>query len=461
MQILLLGAGTVTSRLNLLLAEHGHRVAAQMAAFTPEHLDLFDFQGVVVVSPESSVSTESLVQAAERGKVLFVIAGTGDGLAAWANGVGVPAFAYPSSDIENDRLLAEIRRAEAGNLAADEQYRRTVLGSDLAVRLGSGMAIRKIAVTSPKGGTGKTTVAVNLAVAFALSGVTTYLVDADANAGAIQYHLRLERAHTTMIGLLRRELAKPNLNTTMGEIASGAAYLESFTPLDNLATLRVLPGLVMDELSDESLQDEERITAVLGGLYEAGVSSGGVVIMDVGINPAHVVHRAALRLAEGIAIVIKPEIPDLAETRRWIARMLGSLSGIAGRQAAYEFIGSRVKLCYNQVLGKDFKAAHRTLQAALYEDEIELNLVPNGVIPMVEAYLATHGVNSDRREDILVWRYKREKLEELEAYTEALLSFAAHFVPAVREGASRVGLLANPNGRSGRSPFRWLRKLFP
>jgi len=58
MQILLLGAGAVTSRLNLLLAEHGHSIAAQMAAFTPQHLDLFDFQGIVVVSPESSVSKE-------------------------------------------------------------------------------------------------------------------------------------------------------------------------------------------------------------------------------------------------------------------------------------------------------------------------------------------------------------------------------------------------------------------
>ena len=461
MQILLLGAGTVTSRLNLLLAEHSHSVAAQMAAFTPEHLDLFDFQGVVVIAPEASVSTESLVQAAERGKVLFVIAGTGDGLAAWANGVGVPAFAYPISDVECDELLTQIRRAEAGNLAADEQYRRVVLGSDLAARLGSGMAIRKIAVTSPKGGTGKTTVAVNLAVAFALSGITTYLVDADANAGAIQYHLRLERAHTTMIGLLRRALAKANSNTTMGEIASGATYLDAFAPLDNLATLRVLPGLVMDDLSDKSLQDEERITAVLGGLYEAGVSSGGVVIMDVGINPAHVVHRAALRLAEGIAIVIKPEIPDLAETRRWIARILGSLSSLTGRQAAYEFVGSRVQLCYNQVLGKDFKAAHRTLQAALYEDEIDLRLTPNGVIPMVEGHLAAHGVNSDRRDDILVWRYKHERLEELEAYTEALINFATHFVPAVREGASRAGLLPNHQGRFRSDIFRWLRKLLP
>ena len=284
MQILLLGAGTVTSRLNLTLAEHGHSVAAQMATFTPLHLELFDFQGVVVVSPEASISTESLVKAAERGKVLFVVAGGNDGLAAWANGVGVPAFAYPISDVEIDQMLAEIRRAEAGNLAVDDQYRRAVLGSDLAAQMQSGMAIRKIVVTSPKGGTGKTTVAVNLAVAFALSGITTYLVDADANAGAIQYHLRLDRAHTTMIGLLRREVAKSfdpvlpvalhpedqeggYLNTTMGEIASGAAYLEAFTPLDNLATLRVLPGLVMDDLSDKALQDEERITAVLKGLY--------------------------------------------------------------------------------------------------------------------------------------------------------------------------------------------------
>jgi MinD-like ATPase involved in chromosome partitioning or flagellar assembly len=328
--------------------------------------------------------------------------------------------------------------------------------------LQSGMAIRKIVVTSPKGGTGKTTLAVNLAVALALSGITTYLVDADANAGAIQYHLRLDRAQTTMIGLLRRELARSYsaprgraINTAMEEIAAGAAYLEAFTPLDNLATLRVLPGLVMDDLSDEALQDEERIMSVLKGLYESGVSSGGVVILDVGINPAHVVHRAALRLAEGIAIVIRPEIPDLAETRRWIAKMLGSLAGVVGREAAYEFVGSRVKLCYNQVLGKDFKAAHRTLLAALQEDDIELGLIPNGVIPLVDPYFASHGINSDRRDDILVWRYKKEKPEELRPYTESLLGFAAHFVPIVQEGAARAGLITHHNGKP--KPSLWAR----
>ncbi|MBI5295080.1 MAG: AAA family ATPase [Chloroflexi bacterium] len=451
MQVLLLGAGTVTSRLNLQLAEQGHAVVAQIAAFTQQHLDLFDFRAVVVVSPEASTSPESLVQAAERGKLIFVIAGVGDGMSAWANGVGVPALAYPPSEMDVNKLFEEMRRAEAGNLAADEQYRRAVLGSDLSARLQSGMAVRKIAITSPKGGTGKTTVAVNLAVALALSGITTYLVDADGNAGALQYHLRMERVNTTMIGLLRREVAKAGRGV-MSDVASGAAYLNAFTALENLPTLRVLPGLITDDLGDEVLQQEDKVSEVIQGLYEAGVAAGGVVIMDVGINPAHVVHRAALKAAEGIAIVIKPEIPDLAETRRWIARMIRSLAHVVGRNSAHEFIGSRVKLCYNQVVGDGFKSAHKLLQQALSEEQIELALIPNGILPIVDPRLAAQAVNSDRREDILVWRYKKEKLEELGPFADALLGFAAHFVPAVREGSARIGLL--PNARKKRGWFR-------
>lgn len=303
MQILLLGAGTVTSRLNLTLCEHDHVVTAQLAAFTPQHLDLFEFQAMVVVSPEASVTPEGLVRAAERGKLLFIVAGASDGLAAWANATALPAFAYPPSEKEVGDLLLALRRAEAGGLAADEQYRRTVLGSDLAARIGSNLAVRKIVVTSPKGGTGKTTIAVNLAVALALCGVTTYLVDADANAGTLQYHLRLEKVNSSLINLLRSELDRPQ--GVLSEVASGATYLQAFTQLPDLPTLRVLPGLVTDDLSDQALDDEARVTEVLKGLYEAGVATGGVVIVDVGNNPAHTVHRAAMRIAEGIAMVIR------------------------------------------------------------------------------------------------------------------------------------------------------------
>jgi MinD-like ATPase involved in chromosome partitioning or flagellar assembly len=453
MQILLLGAGGVTSRLNLTLCEHDHVVTAQLATFIPQHLDLFDFQAMVVVSPEAAVTPEGLVRAAERGKLLFIVAGASDGLAAWANATNLPAFAYPPSEVETGDLLLALRRAEAGGLAADEQYRRAVLGSDLAARIGSNLAIRKIAVTSPKGGTGKTTIAVNLAVALALSGVTTYLVDADANAGALSYHLRLERVNSSLINLLRQELNRPR--EILAEVASGATYLQAFTPLPDLPTLRVLPGLVTDDLSDQALDDEERVTEVLKGLCEAGVATGGVVVVDVGNNPAHTVHRAALRIAEGIAIVIRPEIPDLAETRRWITRMIRALSGVAGNGAAVEFVGSRVKVCYNMVLGNDFKTAHHLLSQALREDKVELALTPGGVIPYVDHHLAAQAVNSERRGDILVWRYRRERLEELSPFTEALLSFAAHFVPAVTEGAQRIGLLnSNHHGKRRLFAFR-------
>ena len=83
------------------------------------------------------------------------------------------------------------------------------------------------------------------------------------------------------------------------------------------------------------------------------------------------------------------------------------------------------------------------------EDKIDLTLIPNGILPIVEPRIAAQAVNSDRRDDILVWRYKKEKLEELAPFVDSLLGFAAHFVPAVREGASRIGLLPNPTKKRG------------
>src|SRR5690606_33375309 len=100
MQVLLLGTGTITSRLNLQLAQQGHAVVAQVASFTPQHMDLFDFRAIIVVSPECSVSPESLLKVAEGGKFIFVIAGTSDSLSSWASGVGLPSFAYPPSELD-------------------------------------------------------------------------------------------------------------------------------------------------------------------------------------------------------------------------------------------------------------------------------------------------------------------------------------------------------------------------
>ena len=77
--------------------------------------------------------------------------------------------------------------------------------------------------------------------------------------------------------------------------------------------------------------------------------------------------------------------------------MINSLASVVGKGSAHEFVGSRVKLCYNQVVGDGFKAAHKMLQQALSEDKIELALIPNGIIPIVDPRLAAQAVNSDRR----------------------------------------------------------------
>ena len=309
MEILLIGSGAAASQVQLRCRAFGHSVVGLLSTATPQLLEFFDYRALVVISPEASVSPETLRVAAGLGKLVFLIAGESDALAAWATASSVPSFAYPPSGLDIDKLLGEIRRAENDSGAAGNQFRRSLLGSDGSARLQAGMAIRKIAVTSPKGGTGKTTTAVNLAVALALSGVSVYLVDADANAGALQYHLRMHSARGTLLGLLRRELALNEAPAALDELAKGARFLDAFTTMEKLPTLNILPGIVSGDVSAEALQDEDAIHAVISGLFETAIAANGVVIMDVGINPAHPLHRAALRAAEGIAIVIKPYSP--------------------------------------------------------------------------------------------------------------------------------------------------------
>ncbi len=457
MEVLLIGAGSVTSKLNITLVQHGFSISAQLPNLTPNMLNGFDAKTIVVVAPECSIAIDTLVYAAERGRYIVVVGGGSDPVTAWANSVNVPLFAYPPTDVDVSNMISELRRVESGTIATDEQYRRAVLGSDMVARLQSGMAIRKIAVTSPKGGTGKTTIAVNLAVAMALCGVSTYLVDADANAGAMLFHLRLNGYNTeSLIRLLKREVASAG-NQTLAGIASSAAYLSSFTQIDELPSLRVLPGLTTDNLADPVFSEEkgiQRINEVVKGLYNIGPASNGVTIMDVGINPAHPLHSAALREAESMVIVIKPEVPDLAETLRWIKNVISGLSDLYGSAAAREFVGTRIRICYNQVVGDSFKGSHKMLQDALKADGIDFEIVPNGIIPMVDPLIAMNAVNSERREDILIWRAKREHPEELTAFAESLISFAAHFVPSITEAAARVGIIRlKDSGRKRRSWF--------
>lgn len=457
MNIMLVGAGPVTAGFVQKLMDQGHTIAAMLGQLTPNQLEIHNYGGVVVVSPETTTSTETLTKAAELGKLIYVIAGASDSISGWAATTRVPTYAYPPSQTDTDNLLTELRRGDAGTVRADDQYRRVVLGGDVAARITSNMVARKIAVTSPKGGVGKTTIAVNLAVLYALSGYSTFLVDADGNGGTMSYLTKLDGAinkyRSSVINLLRRNAPTPAMGQNV-MVAAGGAYFDAFTPISSLPTLKVLPGLIeVNDLADPSMGNEHKVNEVISGLYDAGVSSNGIVIMDVGINPSHPIHRAALRNAEAISIIATPEATDLGAVTKWVENLISALRATSSKEAAMQFVWQRVKLCYNKVDGKEFKSTHNLLLRTLESRGINLPLVANGVIPYTDRKLARMAVNSDRIEDNLVWRYKREKCEEIGDFTEALIDYAAQFTPNIRESAAVAGVVLNSASQRKKSIF--------
>jgi MinD-like ATPase involved in chromosome partitioning or flagellar assembly len=455
MKVILVGSGPETAKLYKTLSDHGHIIEASLGAISPVQLNYFEAKALVAISPECAISQDTLIKASEKGMLIYLVAAASDGLAAWGAASKVPTVAYPLTQTDIDALLGHLRKADSGAANVEDQFRQIHIGGDTAARLNANMATRKVAITGPKGGVGKTEVSVNLGSAFAMSGLSTYIVDADGNGGALAYHMRLAEAKQSMIGLLKREKnnfenAKFQQEAVMAPAASAGTYFNAFTQISTLPTLKILPGLVTDDLADAALKDKAVIDKVISGLYEAGAASNGIVIMDVGINPAHPIHQAALRNAEAIVIVIKPEIPDLAEARRWIKRMITSMTAasVATQGQATEFIAQRVKLCYNMVYGKRFKDAHKFLLEALKNDGLDIPIVPNGILPLVDPELALDAVNSDRIDDIFVWRYKKTHLTELEEFSRAIVDFGSQFVPALPLAAANVGLIKQEKKRS-------------
>jgi len=402
--------------------------------------------------PESQTTTEALQQAIERGRTVVIIAGADSPLVAWAQASQVPTYPYPINELETNKLLDTLRQAGAGMTNKADAYRRATLGGDTAARLQATMSQRRIAITSPKGGVGKTTTAINLAVALALSGVNTYLVDADANAGAAHHHLRSLK--TTLPILLRGYSVPEDNGSALAGVAAGGRLLQSFTDVPNLPTLHFLPGFIsLKDLSDPVLQDEARIRSFFRTLFDVAAASNGVIIVDVGINPAHPVHRAVMAHAETIAVVVKPEIPDLAHARQWFIQMVQSLIDHerVSREQAVAFIASRVKLVFNQVYGSAHKNARNVLNEALQQqDGLNLQLTPQGILPLVEPEYATAAVNSNDAADILVWRYQRRHEPELAPFAQAIVDLGTHFVPTLPEAATRVGLLPSEGGKKKR-----------
>jgi len=461
MKILLIGSGSTTTQLNMLLSSNGHSIPASLAVLSEDALSVFpDYDAVLVVSPEATAPTDVLSRVIDNGRLVVVVASNSDGIGSWAASTGLSCFPYPMSSMDQNNLIEYLSRYASGGIDKSDMYRRVNLGGELSARVQSGMTnIRKIAISSPKGGTGKTTVAMNLAVAFALSGFTTYLVDADGNVGSFCYHIRagqnpysgtLFKAITDARGLPKEAPDRSPFSL----VAKNGKYLKYFNSIEGLPTLKFLPGLETANLGNEALQDDEAIETAIKGLYEAGVASNGIVIMDVGINPSHPIHRAALGNADAISVVLKAELPDIAQGKTWLEGMIKNLSVKSNKKVATEFISTRVKTCYNMVFdNRLFDIIHKYLNESLMDPQrgLGFTIAANGVLPKVEEHLAWDSHSSDRVTDIFCWRYKKEHTEDLAAYTEALINFGTQFLPVLREAASHVGLVAPLQKK--RSPF--------
>lgn len=151
-----------------------------------------------------------------------------------------------------------------------------------------------ITVFSPKGGTGKTMLATNLAVAFARKQVRTCLVDLDLQFGDVAIALRLEPTRTTSDAL--------GLRDAIDEHALGSLLLP-YRP-----NLSVLPGPTRP--ADAEFISPDLVATLLEGLK----AMHDVVIVDTPPAFNDVVLRA-LDLSDLHLLVTTPDLASLKSLR--------------------------------------------------------------------------------------------------------------------------------------------------
>ncbi len=184
-----------------------------------------------------------------------------------------------------------------------------------------GRAPISISVTSPQSGDGKTTVATNLAAAFALSGLRTVFVSADFRAPTFhrEFFLRRQaRVNTPALGL-----AEILLNEKAG--TSDAAALESALVETRIENLRWLPATVATSSSSMiATQAAERLTSARARRL-LGALAGLCDVMVIDTPPALLAESASLNaLVDGVVLVVRPGSTRRAALQRTMRSWIGS-----------------------------------------------------------------------------------------------------------------------------------------
>jgi chromosome partitioning protein len=163
-----------------------------------------------------------------------------------------------------------------------------------------------LAIVSQKGGVGKTTTAINLAVALARRGRKTLLIDADPQ-GSVRYGLGLNAA-ATRIGL------------------SGTHKMHEVVRTTNLPWLRVVSaGGVTQSAAHDAYQHQLAQSPLTAELFRRARDRGYTVIVDTPPGLGPVVHRV-LACSQHVLVPLQCEPLALQTTTQILRGIRSALS---------------------------------------------------------------------------------------------------------------------------------------
>lgn len=216
--------------------------------------------------------------------------------------------------------------------AFSEEVRRIRIGIDQAIRRRpAGDAATApgavIMVTSAVSGEGKTTVALSLARAYALAGMSTLLVDCDLRAPGIHRLLDIEPSEGLLDYLAQNADASALRSILTVDRISGASVIvgarRSDVPTDQLLAGKTFARLIEAARAnfDVVLLDTPPIGPVVDGLYLAGLTDAIAFVVKFSSTPQQEVRAAMASLlnakADGVPVltVLNQQTSHLAAYR--------------------------------------------------------------------------------------------------------------------------------------------------